>query len=479
MNNSDMIRQLITFTFIVLVSVFIVSEMQWGTVPEKDIVQNDAAPEVGQRGDNTDADTALSFSDLRSGGAVRRRPVKAFESVVPEPFEAATSTRFSSATSTPFQSQRATLSRGGLSRDVAARSRPQLPGAEPTPAVKRPPSSASEVAKQLEKLGNEFKDSVSDLTISGHIVDTAGNVIADLPLTLQLVQGTEKEASKYTQKTLNTRSDEQGAYAFVNLVEGTYRVCTVETRGYKPVCQTPRAPHSAADFSLRGTLNGSVYGIVLDEQGAPLKDVSISATPGQKSRATTDDKGKYKLTMTVSEALSYQIYFSKKDYQRERIAARGAEILKGRELSPVLKKTQLNGFEVTGVIYDQSGAPVSGQTVTLYSPTVKSPLALRASSASNGEFTIKYVAAAKDYRLNVATRGGYSFDGADYQKMELFEGMSPIQLQVKSGGKASFRARVVQQDGAPLSGEIFTLYSGSAYAGRTSIGPGIARGPGR
>jgi len=301
-------------------------------------------------------------------------------------------------------------------------------------------------------------------------------VIHDLPLTLQFSHGSSAPGTQETQRTqanlskqiLNTRSDEDGAYSFSNLVEGTYRVCTVEARGYKAVCQNPRAPHSSADFSLRSTLNGKIYGTVLDSDGAALKDVSVSATPGQKNRALTDDNGHFEMAMTVNEALSYQIYFSKKEYQRERVTAKGTAILKSAELNPVLKKTQLTGFDVAGAIYDQSGAQVSGQTVTLYSPTVKSTLALRASSGPTGEFTIKYVAAAKDYHLSVATRGGYTFDSANYQNMEIFEGMPPIQVQLKSGGKGSFSARVVQQNGSPLVGEVFILYAGSAYAGRAT-----------
>ncbi len=464
-----MLRQLITFAFIVLVAVFIISDMQWSGPGEQALMTQSNAP-AGLPRQQQQSDGEISFTDFRSGGAVRRsRPTKPgaglFESVRPAQMEAATSTAFTAASSSPFQ-----VSGSGTSNVTFSSKKRSLPGAIPTAPIKRP---ASVVRPQptpvvTEKLGNQFEDQSSDLKISGRIVDEAGNVIKDLPLTLQLTQAVQELQKQFTNKVLNTRSDEAGAYVFENLVEGTYRVCTVESRGYKPVCQTPRAPHSSADFSLRGTLNVKIHGVVVDGAGTPLKDVSVSATPGQKNRAVTDEEGRYELAMTVSDALSYQVYFSKKDYQRERVANRGSEIRKGKEINAVLEKTELNGFEITGTIYDQSGSPVSGQTVTLYSPSIKSKVALRAASNSEGKFTIKYVTAGKDYRLNVATRGGYSFDGAEYQTLDIYEGMSPIQLQLKSGGKASFSARVVQQNGTPLAGEVFTLYSGSAYAGRAN-----------
>lgn len=478
MNNSGMIRQIITFLFVLLVAVLIVSDIQWDDQTQRSVLVSIEPTDQTDRSGSGRTDDQLGFTDFRSGGMVRKRPAKVFDSIRSEPFESATSTRFSVATSTPFQSRS-----DGSSSVVFSSIRRSSPATTSAKAVKPAVVERAVVEREVveakagtaisNKNTNQYEAIISDLAISGRIVDERGNVIKDLPLTLQLTQGsTTQEAqqaqAKLRKQTLNTRSDEDGVYSFVNLVEGSYRICTVETRGYKAVCQNPRAPHSSADFSMRGTLNGKIYGTVVDADGAPLKDVSISATPGQKNRALTDDKGHFEMAMTVSEALSYQIYFSKKEYQRERVTEKGAAILESRELNPVLKKTQLVGFDVVGAIYDQSGASVSGQTVTLYSPSVKSTLALRASSGPTGEFTIKHVAAAKDYRLSVAARGGYTFDSAEYQNIEIFEGMPPIQVQLSSGGKGAFSARVIQQNGTPLVGEVFTLYAGSAYAGRAT-----------
>ncbi|MEE9447303.1 MAG: hypothetical protein V3V09_05040, partial [Arenicellales bacterium] len=130
----------------------------------------------------------------------------------------------------------------------------------------------------------------------------------------------------------------------------------------------------------------------------------------------------------------------------------------------VLKKAVFSGFDVTGTVY-AGGSPISGQTVSLYSPTVKASQALRGSSGPDGTFTIKYVQAADDYRLGVTTRGAYTFDATQYKALSVYDGTT-FSLELQGTGTGSFSARVLKQDGSPLTGEQFTLYSGSGYVGR-------------
>lgn len=84
--------------------------------------------------------------------------------------------------------------------------------------------------------------------------------------------------------------------------------------------------------------------------------------------------------MAVKPDLSYQIYFNKTDYTAERVSVIGAEILKGKQIDTTLDKIIFSGIDVKGTIYDQSGSLVSGRTVKLTSPTVKTKQALRAAS---------------------------------------------------------------------------------------------------
>lgn len=491
MNDRALIVQLAALVAILLVAGFIVSELYFsgGGNPGLTIGSGKARSSEQPIKQNP-VQSKVSFKDIRGGGSlVRKQPEQMFQQTLPNR-SAATSSPFgasSAATSTPFQARNSSQipqrspgpsAKGSFTSRVTPGlntrniQKPSSRMAIPQTLSASSPASDSQDVTSNDTPENEFPDNVSDVEISGHIVDTAGNVIKGLALNLQLTQASEDEKSRFGKTTLKTTTNEKGGYRFANLVRGSYRVCTVESRGYKVVCQNPRAPHSSADFTLRGTLNGRIYGVVKNEQGTPLSGVSVSATPGQRTRAETDAKGRYSLAMAVSESVNYQAYFSKKDFQSERLVVKGADVLAGKKINPKMKKTQLGGFDVSGTVYDQSGSPVSGQVVTLFSSRVKSKRALSASTDSNGEFTIKYVQAANDYRLTVSTRRGYSFDSMPYKKIEIYEGMTPLQLTVKSGGKGSFRATVVQQTGAPLSGEMFTLYSGSSYAGRSSSDSG-------
>jgi len=493
MNDRGLIVQLATFVAILLVAGFILSELYFSGQPGPALTVGNGGAGSDRAVKQDGAQDQVSFKDIRGGGSVvRQQPGQMFRQSAPVR-SAATSSPFGTsrgATSTPFQRSQSAQSTGiavpqaraappsGVTNrrsntgNVAAPSLPSSRTATPQKASSSSSAPENQIANASDTPENEFPDNFSDIAISGHIVDTAGNVIKNLGLSLQLTQASDEAKTRFGKTTLKTSTDEKGGYRFANLVQGSYRVCTVNARGYKAVCQNPRAPHSSADFTLRGTLNGRIYGVVKDAQGAPLSGVSVSATPGQSTRAETDEKGRYSLAMAVSDNLNYQAYFSKKDFQSERVVIKGAAVLAGKKINPKMKKTRLGGFDVSGTVYDQSGSPVSGQVVSLFSSSNKSRQALRASSNSNGEFTIKYVKAANDYRLTVSTNGGYTFDASPYKKMEIYEGMTPLQLSLKSGGKGSFRARVVQQTGAPLSGEMFTLYSGSAYAGRSSSDSG-------
>jgi hypothetical protein len=456
-----MIRQYITLALMLLIAVFIVTQIQWSELPVQLSIQTDDSLLIDTDGKAKTSQNEISFSDFRAGGVAgsRRQQNTSVTFLSPQATPqntAASSSPFIAATSTPFQSgTREQREYSGVNVELSRISK--VPDTPPLPTKAAP-----------SKEGNSLPDVVSDLKISGHDVDEKGEPIAGLALTLKLRQATTDNQAAFAGRTLNTQSNAQGAYSFVNLVEGDYLVCTVEGKGYTSACRSLRAPHSSADFSLRNILGGRIYGAVVNQRGELLSNVSISATPSQKTRAVTDEKGKFSLKMTVNADLNYRINFNKTDYTREQVPVNGADILAGKQLDTTLKKTIISGFDVHGTIYDQSGSPVSGRTVSLYSPTANTVQALRAASGPNGKFVIKYVVAADDYRLNVNTGGSYTFDAAPYSKLEIYDGMPPLKLQLESAGLGSFSARVVSSNGTAITGETFSLYSGSAYVGRTN-----------
>ena len=458
-----MIRQYIAFALVLLVAVFVFTQIDWNRVPVQVFNPMDDAPVAATAEKMSSGGTDVSFGDLRVGGvsgaSSRQKPDTVFSSPPRFSQDTAASSSPFSATSTPFQAGSGTprvYSGVDVQFSKAGKSAKKI-GLENGAVVDNKPAAASNSPENLS----------TRISISGHVVDDNGEPISGLALTLKLRQASTEDKLRYGKRTLTAQSGDEGAYSFVNLVAGEYQLCTLEVNGYKAVCQNPRAPHSSADFSLHNTLAGRVFGSVRDEQGKLLSEVIVSATPGQKNRASSDKKGEFRLQMKVSAELNYQLYFGKEQYTRERVSVKGRDILAGKQLDIVLKKTQYSGFDVQGTVYDQSGAPLSGRTVTLHSPTAKSALALRAASGPSGEFTIKYVAAADDYRLSVNTGGGYTFDASSYTSMEIFDGMAPLNIQLQSAGSGSLRAYIVSSNGTPIKGETFSLYSGSAFVGRS------------
>lgn len=502
MNERSMIKQYIILGILLLIAVFVLTGIEGGDRPaEISEGQNPGGETIVQAGANDGA----GGNDLRSGGSLsssfsnttpRNASSSGSQSSLGEPqFTSATSSAFGAATSTPFRSDESSdnpfsvptedveylqtsgdfkqsIKANNVFRDQRLDSKENAVTSPPGELTNTDEAKADKDSEEqaTEKLSDDNlpPELQSNIQISGHVIDDSGGLIKSLPLTLTLLQASAENTARFGTSTRNVRSNEQGFYAFLNLVEGDYRVCTVESSVYKQVCQNPRAPHLSADFLIRATANGRVFGVVKDAQGRPLRDVSISASPNQKNRAVTDEAGEYSLLMTVSKNLSYQIYLDKKEYKRERIAIKGAELLGNKELNVQLNSDQLSGFEVSGVVRDQSGNPINGRAVSLYSPGLKLTHPLRGTSNQNGEFIIPYVQAAKDYRLSVNTRGGYTFDNSAYKQLDIFKGMAPLQLQLQKGGVGNFNARVITQNGQPVDGQVFTLYSDSSFEGRAT-----------
>ena len=242
-----MIRRYITLALVLSIAVFIVTQIQWSELPVQLSMQtNDSLP-IDTDGKAKSSQHEISFSDFRAGGATgsRRQQNTSATFLSPQATPqntAASSSPFTAATSTPFQSGISKQSEySGVSIELSRISK--TPDTTPLPTKEAPP-----------KEGNSLPDVVSDLKISGHVVDNNGEPIAGLALTLKLREATADNQAAFAGRTLNTQSNAKGAYSFVNLVEGDYQVCTVEVKAYTSACRSPRAPHSSADFSLRNML---------------------------------------------------------------------------------------------------------------------------------------------------------------------------------------------------------------------------------
>ncbi len=338
------------------------------------------------------------------------------------------------------------------------------PVPETLPDSDKAESTPNEASSDEETLPELF----TDIQIKGHVLDDGGKLLSGIGLRLELLHASPDDTARFAQRKLTAQSNEQGVYAFTNLVEGDYRVCTMATAGYRQVCQQRRAPHLSADFSLTTLFNGRITGTVKNEQGRLLEGVTVAVTPGQNKKAITDEKGQYNLSVKVNEGTSYQLYLSKPgDYRRERTTLKGVEIQAGKVVDVTLRK--LGGVDVRGVVRDQNSYPVDGVTVALHSASLKSNQSLYGVTNQNGEFLIQHVEPAKDYRVtSVSSKGSYAFDSGAYRQIEVFEGMPPLEIKIKKIGSAYFSARVATPDGKPLVGEVFMLHSGTTFGGQST-----------
>ncbi len=299
----------------------------------------------------------------------------------------------------------------------------------------------------------------TSIQITGSVVDTTGHLISGLGLSLKLSQASKENKAVFGKRNLQSQTNDKGQYQFRNLVEGSYQVCTLAANGYTALCKNVLAPHLSADFTLVGTLNGGVYGVVIDEQGAPVGDVSVSASPQQTTRTKTDKEGRFDLQLAVNAGANYQIYFSKAGYARNTVPLKGDEILARKQIQTTI--TALQGFDVKGQVLDQSGEAVNGVVVRLHSPSVKTNVQLRGNSNQNGNFTIKYAKAADDYSLSIS-KGQYTYEKGYYQNISVYEGMPRIEVRVQAMafGRGSLGVTLMNPNSLAVSNVSLRLQSG-------------------
>ena len=100
--------------------------------------------------------------------------------------------------------------------------------------------------------------------------------------------------------TLSTVTDANGGYTFPRLDDGEYRITVSAPDGYAVVGATTRnetvAGTDVQDVDFELTRVGAVSGVVRDDDGTPIPDVTITvSTDGDSQQVTTDADGGYRL----------------------------------------------------------------------------------------------------------------------------------------------------------------------------------------
>ena len=331
----------------------------------------------------------------------------------------------------------------------------------------QPKSNGSQVNSEIKTKTEEVPRPkiFSDVVISGRVITDTGSPVPSMPLTLQLVTASEQDIERFGKQPLNATTDANGHYQFENLVVGDYNVCTALVPGFTQACQRPHAPQKSADFKLLVTEKMQLSGRVVDNQDVPVKEVSINAIPNQRARATTDDNGRYTLPIDANADTTYYLYFNKPEFARSRVRIDGKAIFAGETTLADTVLEKISGLTVRGHVRDTAGTLLQGQRVSLYSSTVKVSYSLTGTTDANGQFLVKNVKPAADYRVVVAPTSGYKFDKSKVGALDVYSSMPDVLLTVEITGKGSIGIRVVNSNQVPVANEELRIFNHTSLTG--------------
>ncbi len=428
-----MARQYIIFSALLLLGFFLFTKLEWDTSPIDHAYQ---VRKDNPAGDNSSPD----HSDLRTGNASDR-----WMSVEPP-------------------------TKANQSPEIAIQSK----SVAPTNTTRTAQATMSvDVGAALED-GHGQKDTAhytSTLHIAGNVIDSLGEWVVGMPMTLNLIHASEADKAIFGVKNRSSQTNAAGHYTFRNLVAGDYEICTETSLSYIRTCLRTHSPFLTADFALIAITKGQVSGFIIDQQNQPLSGVIVTAEPHQKAQTKTDQQGQFELPMFVNESTDYQVHFNKKGYGSTLIRLPGTAILQQQKVGTQMRA--LGGFEVTGQVLDQHHQPVSGVGIRFYSPTAKNEATISSPSNAIGEFAIQNIPAASDYNLSITGRGKYTLDATNKLRISIYENMPGLKVYVtsKASTQGSYHARVTSpSDGLPLAGVEFELSADGLYTDHQTTG---------
>lgn len=300
--------------------------------------------------------------------------------------------------------------------------------------------------------------------IRGRVLDESGMPMPGIPVTATLRQRFDElslETAGQVASVYRTWSNPFGEFSFVDLVDGEY-VLSVEVLGpYAPATETVRAGVDSVELVLVRMRNLLISGIVRDDRGLPLENVSVSSLRARElAPSTTGADGYYELVMSAPRVPGGHILRYRAVGHRERLVSLldvapndAGEVTLDVRLEPVGPSAS-----VDGIIRDASGAPSAGETVHLFSSV--SGAGYRAESDSGGRFSIPEVELGSGYRIWIRPTGPFR----DLSEHDLVVGRGGLSLDITlsplTGGAVS--GRMLDAEGAPVPGFSLWLVSSGA-----------------
>ncbi|MDH3647611.1 MAG: carboxypeptidase regulatory-like domain-containing protein [Gammaproteobacteria bacterium] len=308
--------------------------------------------------------------------------------------------------------------------------------------------------------------------ISGRVLTQAGWPVEGVKITAQFRNYFKASGDDTPNRATNsqqTTTNSNGFYAFRNLPAGIYLIGTGDSGGYAPVRIEVRTGVKYADLVLTLQSYAQVTGVVTDTVGNRLERVHVMPlVKGIPAGAVSDSDGEFKFAVALEgKARSFPVRFQLPGYREQRYqitetdTAEDGSIMLAVTMEPVYEYTT-----VSGSVKDADGVPVAGDTVRLYSPSLKRNY--RAVVDYGGEFLFSKIDVADDYQLWIRPTGPYR----DYteQNVELTAGHLWRDIELEHLNR-NYRlsGRILDQGGEPVPNFTLTGRSKSASGQKLEV----------
>ncbi|MDH3990450.1 MAG: carboxypeptidase-like regulatory domain-containing protein [Gammaproteobacteria bacterium] len=262
--------------------------------------------------------------------------------------------------------------------------------------------------------------------------------------------------------TRQTKTNEDGFYAFRDLPAGVYMLVTEPSARYAESRVEVRTGIKYADLTLKPQGFATVQGVVTDQMGNELEQVRVMPiVSGVPPVAFSDSNGEFELGVSLEKAeKSFPLRFQFDGYREQRYQVSESDwSAGGRILLTVTMEPVYEFGEVSGSVKGADGKQAAGDIVRLYSPSLKRNYTATVDDA--GEYLFANVEIANDYQLWVRPTGDYR----DFAEKNFSVGpgsmrrdieLEPLSRNIRLSG------RILDQDGKPVPNYTLTLSSMAA-----------------
>ncbi len=307
--------------------------------------------------------------------------------------------------------------------------------------------------------------STGDHTVSGRALDTEGNTLTGVEVSLAPapLQGEVAYLWRHEEEILKTTTDRSGFYNFEGLSSGTYTLTAewAETGEQKRRNVSP--PSKDEDLVFHVPFVVEIHGVCTDPDNMPVEAATVSVLGRNVVSTLTDARGEYRL-LTKSLSWSGTIYVraQKNGYKRsdERVGLSENNTARQLQVDFILEPNTGTG-EISGFLLNQESEGVPQETILLVSSSNK--LQKHARSGADGGFLFKELEPGDDYRLSVfpdrlykdLRKTGLRLEEGRHLEVELV--LEPIEVGTLTG-------MLYDAERSPLRGYTFRVRSNKSWS---------------